>query len=113
MRGHRMARRSSFDLSYSCAACLRCAIRVTKLASVELEARWQFFGRWSVVAFGGAGETRTTRQTFAATQTVGSGGVGFRYSLASKFGMHAGIDVAHSPGTTAFYIVVGSAWFRP
>ena len=82
-------------------------------ASVELEARWQFFGRWSVVAFGGAGETRTTRQTFAATQNVGSGGVGFRYLLASKFGMHAGIDVAHSPGTTAFYIVVGSAWFRP
>ena len=82
-------------------------------ASVELEARWQFFGRWSVVAFGGAGATRTTRQTFAATQNVGSGGVGFRYLLASKFGMHAGIDVAHSPGTTAFYIVVGNAWFRP
>ena len=82
-------------------------------ASVELEARWQVFGRWSVVAFGGAGETRTTRQTFAATRNVGSGGVGFRYLLASKFGMHAGIDVAHSPGTTAFYIVVGSAWFRP
>ena len=68
---------------------------------------------FALVAFGGAGETRTTRQTFAATQNVGSGGVGFRYLLASKFGMHAGIDVAHSSGTTAFYIVVGSAWFRP
>ncbi len=67
-------------------------------ASVELEARWQFFGRWSVVAFGGAGTTRTNRQTFAATQSVGSGGFGFRYELASKFGLHAGIDVAHSPG---------------
>jgi len=33
--------------------------------------------------------------------------------LASKFGMHAGIDVAHSPGTTALYFVVGNAWFRP
>ena len=82
-------------------------------ASVELEARWQFFGRWSVVAFGGAGATRTNRQTFAATQSVGSGGVGFRYLLASKFGMHAGIDVAHSPGTTALYFVVGNSWFRP
>ena len=82
-------------------------------ASVELEARWQFMGRWSVVAFGGAGTTRTDRQSFTATQNVGAGGVGFRYKLASKFGMDAGIDVAHSPGTTALYFVVGNAWFRP
>lgn len=84
-----------------------------QMASVEAEARWQFFGRWSVVAFGGAGTTRTTRDNFAATQNVGSGGFGFRYELASKFGLHAGIDVAHSPGTTAVYFVVGNAWFRP
>jgi len=82
-------------------------------ASVELEARWQFFGRWSVVAFGGAGATRTKRQNSTSTQSIGSGGLGFRYELASKFGMHAGIDVAHSPGTTALYFVVGNAWFRP
>jgi len=82
-------------------------------ASVEVEARWQFMGRWSVVAFGGAGTTRTDRRAFVATQNVGSGGLGFRYELASKFGLHAGIDVAHSPGTTAVYFVVGNAWFRP
>ena len=82
-------------------------------ASVELEARWQFMGRWSIVGFGGAGTTRTDRQNFAATQNVGAGGLGFRYKLASKFGMDAGIDIAHSPGTTALYFVVGNAWFRP
>ena len=82
-------------------------------ASVEVEARWQFSGRWSVVVFGGAGTTRTTRDTFSATQNVGSGGFGFRYELARKFGLHAGIDVAHSPGTTAIYSTVGNAWFRP
>jgi hypothetical protein len=82
-------------------------------ASIELEARWQFMGRWSVVGFGGAGTTRTDRQNFVATQNVGSGGLGFRYKLASKFGMDAGIDIAHSPGTTALYFVVGNAWFRP
>jgi hypothetical protein len=80
---------------------------------VELEARWQFIGRWSIVGFGGAGTTRTERQNFAATQNVGAGGLGFRYKLASKFGMDAGIDIAHSPGTTALYFVVGNAWFRP
>lgn len=82
-------------------------------ASVELEARWQFHDRWSVVAFGGAGATRTGRDAFSVSRHVGSGGVGLRYELARKFGLHAGIDVAHSPGTTAVYLQVGSAWFRP
>ena len=79
----------------------------------EVEARWQFYGRWSVVAFGGAGTARSERNDFSLTQNVGSGGLGFRYELARKFGLHAGIDIAHSPGTTAFYIQVGNAWFRP
>jgi hypothetical protein len=82
-------------------------------ASVELEARWQFYGRWSVVAFGGAGVAHTSRDNFSVTQNVGAGGVGFRYELARKFGLHAGIDVAQSRGTTAVYLQVGNAWFRP
>jgi hypothetical protein len=84
-----------------------------QVAAVEVEARWQFHGRWSVVAFGGGGTTRTSRDALVVTQDVGSGGVGFRYELARKFGLHAGIDVAHSPGTTAIYFQVGNAWFRP
>jgi len=84
-----------------------------QMAAVEAELRWQFMGRWSLVGFGGAGTTRTARDSFVATQGVGSGGVGFRYELARKFGLHAGIDVAHSAGTTAVYLQVGNAWFRP
>ena len=30
-------------------------------ASVEVEPRWQFHDRWSVVGFGGAGTARTSR----------------------------------------------------
>ena len=83
-------------------------------ASLEVEARWQFHGRWSVVAFGGGGKAWSRRDgSTSLSQGVGSGGVGFRYELARKFGLHAGIDVAHSPGTTAVYFVVGNAWFRP
>lgn len=84
-----------------------------QIASTEAQARWQFSGRWSVVGFGGAGATRTTRGPFDVKQSVGSGGAGFRYDLARKFGLHAGMDVAHSPGTTAVYFQVGNAWFRP
>jgi len=82
-------------------------------ASVELEARWQFRGRWSVVPFVGAGTTHIDRTLAPDSQSVGSGGVGFRYELARKFGLHAGLDLAHSPGTTAVYFQVGNAWFRP
>lgn len=82
-------------------------------ASIEVEARWQFYGRWSIVAFGGAGKTWTDNNNRSFTQDVGSGGLGVRYELARKFGLHVGIDVAHSPGTTAVYFVVGNAWFRP
>ena len=82
-------------------------------ASIEVEARWQFHRRWSLVAFGGVGAAESRRTSFSATQDVSSGGVGFRYELASKFGLHAGIDVAHSAGTNAVYFQVGNAWFRP
>jgi hypothetical protein len=84
-----------------------------RMGSVEVEARWPVTGRWSGVVFGGAGTARTERDAFDATQNVGSGGLGLRYALARKFGMDVGIDVARSSGTTAVYLVVGNAWFRP
>ena len=81
--------------------------------TVEVEARWQFHGRWSVVGFGGAGRAWTSNNRGSFQQSVGAGGVGFRYELARKFGMHVGLDFAASPDTRAVYLVVGNAWFRP
>ena len=49
---------------------------------------------------------RSSRASGAAARASG-------YELARKFGLHAGIDVAHSRETTAVYFVVGNAWFRP
>ena len=84
-----------------------------RVVSVEVETRWQFYGRYSMVAFAGAASARTERDNASIVHNVGSGGVGVRYELASKFGLHVGIDVAHSPGTNAVYLQVGNAWFRP
>jgi len=81
--------------------------------AAEVEARWQLQGRWSLVGFGGAGRARTDRDGQTFTQGVGSGGVGVRYEIARKFGMHVGLDLAHSPGTTAVLLQIGSAWTRP
>jgi hypothetical protein len=85
-----------------------------QVASLEVEARWQFYGRWSVVPFGGVGVTRLGHSLPSSDgQSVGSGGIGFRYEIARKFGLDVGLDLAHSPGTTAVYLVIGNAWFRP
>ncbi|MEO8307673.1 MAG: hypothetical protein ABI616_06490 [Pseudomonadota bacterium] len=65
------------------------------------------------MTFGGVGGTRIRANVTSDGQSVGSGGLGFRYELANRFGMHAGVDVAHSPGTTAVYLQLGNAWFRP
>ena len=85
-----------------------------QMASLEVEARWQFAGRWSVVPFVGVGATRLDHSLAGTdSQSVASGGIGLRYELARKFGLHAGLDLAHSPGTTVVYLQVGNAWFRP
>jgi hypothetical protein len=83
------------------------------MASAEIEARWQVRGRWSLLGAAGYGSARTDRELYSASRDVVSGAIGFRYELARKFGMHAGLDVGFSEDTTAVYIQVGNAWFRP
>jgi outer membrane protein assembly factor BamA len=80
---------------------------------LEAELRWQFYKRFSLVAFGGAGNAWNDFEKLDNSQGVGAGGGGFRYELARKYGIHMGVDVAFSPDATAFYIQVGSAWMRP
>jgi hypothetical protein len=84
-----------------------------RVASAQAEVRWQFHGRWSVVAFGGVGRARIDDGAAQRTKDAGAGGLGFRYELARKFGLHAGIDVARGPEETAIYLQVGNAWLRP
>jgi len=83
------------------------------IAQLEAELRWQFYGRFSLVGFGGGGITTNEFRWGNATTAVVSGGGGFRYELARRYGIHMGVDVAFSRDTAAFYIQVGSAWMRP
>jgi len=83
------------------------------MAEMELEARWQFWRRFSLVGFVGTGVAWNDLDRFDNRQNVVTGGVGFRYELARKYGLHMGIDVAFGPDQPAIYIQFGSAWFRP
>jgi len=78
----------------------------------ELEARWDFYKRWSIIGFGGTGKAFDDWSDFGSASLVYSYGTGFRYLMARKFGLRMGIDIAHSPGTWAYYIVFGSNWLK-
>lgn len=78
----------------------------------ELELRWDVVFRWSVVGFTGLGTGFDDWSALGSSSWVNSYGAGFRYLMAREFKLRVGVDVAHSPGTYAYYIVFGSNWLR-
>lgn len=84
-----------------------------QMALFEAELRWQFYERFSLVAFGGGGGAWNDFKWLDDSQGVVAGGGGFRYELARRYGIHAGFDAAASRDTIAFFFEVGSGWMRP
>jgi hypothetical protein len=84
-----------------------------EVAQIEAELRWQFWKRFSLVGFVGGGAAWNHLEHFDSTQTIVTGGAGFRYEIARAYGLHMGLDVARGPDDTAVYIQIGSAWARP
>jgi hypothetical protein len=78
---------------------------------VEMQWRYNFYRRWSIDAFTGTGKAFSSFDQFDSATWVYNYGAGFRYEIASEYGLLTGIDFASSnEGNFAFYIVVGSAW---
>lgn len=75
----------------------------------ELELRWNFYKRYSAVAFGGVGRAMSKLSDIGDSKTVYNRGFGFRYLTARKLGLQTGIDFGWGPDSFAFYLVVGSA----
>ena len=84
-----------------------------EMAQIETELRWQFWRRFSLVGFGGAGQTWAGSDGDERSDQVTAAGAGFRYELARTHGLHVGADVATGPTGGVFYIQFGSAWVRP
>jgi len=84
-----------------------------KVAQIEAEVRWQFWERFSLVGFAGAGWAAEAIRELTRTEGITAGGVGIRYEIARKYGIHMGLDAAWSRDEPAVYFQVGSAWMRP
>ena len=75
----------------------------------EVELRYAFTPRWSVIGFGGAGKAYNNGIK-GDSDIIYSKGLGVRYLIASKLGLQMGVDVAKGPDDTAIYIQFGSSW---
>jgi hypothetical protein len=82
----------------------------TQAAALETELWWKATTRWSLVGFGGGGRAWGRRDCFQEAPTITAYGAGFRYLIASRLGLHAGLDIAEGPQGKVYYIQVGSAW---
>jgi hypothetical protein len=78
----------------------------------ETEMRWDVQRRWSLMLFGGAAKAFDDWNEFGNVDWIFTYGTGVRYLLARKFKLRVGVDVAHGPGTWAYYIVFGSNWLK-
>lgn len=85
-----------------------------EMGQIETELLWQFWKRFSLVGFAGAGQTWAGSEGDSArSDQVTAGGAGFRYELARSHGLHVGADFATGPTGGVLYIQFGSAWVRP
>ena len=83
--------------------------------TAQTQLSYKLTQRWRVLTFGGVGRTFSKQiaapsRTFYEAPSIYAGGVGFRYLIASKFGLRMGIDIAKSEEDEAFYIQFGTAW---
>jgi hypothetical protein len=78
----------------------------------EVEFRWDLYKRWSLMGYSGAGIAFNDWKDFGKANYKVSYGTGFRYLLARKFKLRAGIDIARGPEKWAYYIVFGNNWVR-
>ena len=62
------------------------------------------------VTLHGAAGLGPERVTFSDATTAVSKSIGFRYPVARRLGLYAGLDVADSNFDHAFYLTIGSAW---
>jgi hypothetical protein len=84
-----------------------------QVAQVEAELLWQFKPRYAMVLFAGTGRAQDLFERFDSTRDATAGGLGIRYLIAKKYGMHMGADAAYGPDGMAYYVQFGSAWMRP
>ncbi|MGF1765694.1 BamA/TamA family outer membrane protein [Aliivibrio kagoshimensis] len=76
--------------------------------AIETQLMWEITPRWMTSIFGGGGATgENFEQAYQSTGQY-TYGAGFRYTIARRYGLRVGIDLAQSREQTTYYINVGT-----
>ncbi|WP_299688173.1 BamA/TamA family outer membrane protein [uncultured Vibrio sp.] len=80
-----------------------------EIETIQGQLTYSIDHRWKVSGFYGAGIAKHD-DSFSDDSTVNAGGVGFRYQIARRYGLHLGVDYAMSSEENAVYINMGSGF---
>lgn len=79
-----------------------------QVGALQTQLTYDIDHRWKVSGFYGAGMARD--ESSAVDSKIGAGGMGFRYQIARRYGLHLGMDYAMSKDESAVYFNVGSGF---
>ncbi|WP_119969304.1 BamA/TamA family outer membrane protein [Shewanella japonica] len=80
-----------------------------QVGTLQAQLMYHIDHRWTVSSFYGYGVTQN--ESFKdGLESVNAYGVGFRYQIARRYGIHMGIDIAASDEENALYFKVGSGF---
>ena len=80
------------------------------MLSAQVEYRWNFHGRWGMVAFAGAGSVAPSGSELLHSTTLPSYGAGLRFIASKAYKVNIAMDWAHGRDDTAFYFRIGEAF---
>lgn len=75
--------------------------------TAQAEVRWNFYRRWTALAFGGVGAIAGNFGDLTSAPRNWAGGGGVRYMIDEERKLSVGIDVAHGDDDTVVYIQIG------
>lgn len=80
-----------------------------QIETIQAQLMYHIDHRWTVSTFYGHALTKT-HSIEETKQSVNAYGVGFRYQIARRYGIHMGIDIAASDEESALYFKLGSGF---
>ncbi|MCL1066090.1 outer membrane protein assembly factor [Shewanella olleyana] len=80
------------------------------VSTAEIELLWKVTPRWMLLGFTGSGLAGSSASEMWDADNQNSYGAGFRYTIARRYGLYMGIDVAKGPEDTAWYVNIGTGF---
>lgn len=75
--------------------------------TAQVEGRWNFYGNWTGLLFGGGGRIADGLDELGSSPTQYAGGVGIRYMIAKDQKLNVGVDMTYGDDEVEFYVQIG------